>query len=32
MDVVILALVVVAIGLAAAALGGVFALYASRQD
>lgn len=32
MDVVILALVVVTIGLAAAALGGVFAVYASRQQ
>ncbi len=32
MDVVILALVVVTMGLAAAAVGGVFAVYASRQQ
>ncbi len=32
MDVVVLALVVVVMGLAAAAVGGVFAVYASRQQ
>lgn len=31
MEVVILALVIVTMGLAAAAVGGVFAIYASRQ-
>ena len=32
MEVVILALVIVTMGLAAAAVGGVFAIYASRQQ
>ena len=32
MEVVILALLIVTMGLAAAAVGGIFAIYASRQD
>ena len=32
MEIIILALVVVTMGLAAAAVGGVFAVYASRQN
>lgn len=32
MEVVILALLIVTMGLAAAAVGGVFAIYASKQD
>ena len=32
MEIVIFAMVVVTVGLAAAALGGIFAIYASRQD
>ena len=32
MEIVIFAMVVATVGLAAAALGGIFAIYASRQD
>ncbi len=32
MEVVILALLIVTMGLAAAAVGGIFAIYASKQD
>ncbi len=32
MEVVILALLIVTVGLAAAAVGGIFAIYASKQD
>jgi hypothetical protein len=32
MEIVILALLIVTMGLAAAAVGGIFAIYASKQD
>jgi hypothetical protein len=32
MEIIIFALVVATVGIAAAALGGIFAIYASRQD